>query len=209
MTPDTAQADFSTRGLTFLRWMRKFFFITGALALAYVALTLLHARFFQQKVQMALDRQIDAPRQVAVSLPPVPAKEGDVLGRIEIPRLDVRVAILEGDSSPTLRLGVGHIQGTALPGQHGNIGLAGHRDTFFRALRDVRAKDEIHIQTATGITDYAVDSVQIVAPSDTAVLAPSTDSAVTLVTCYPFYFVGPAPKRFIVHAHETKWLHNQ
>jgi sortase A len=129
------------------------------------------------------------------------AKEGDVLGRIEIPRLGVKVAILEGTTSQTLRLGVGHIEGTALPGENGNIGIAGHRDTYFRALKDIRTNDEIQIQTATGLSRFAVDSVQIVDPGDIGVLAPSAEPALTLVTCYPFHFIGAAPKRFVVHAH--------
>jgi sortase A len=90
----------------------------------------------------------------------------------------------------------------AAPGEPGNIGIAGHRDTYFRALKDIRTNDEIEIQTATGLSRYEVDSVQIVAPGDTGVLAPSADSALTLVTCYPFYFIGPAQERFVVHAHK-------
>jgi sortase A len=110
------------------------------------------------------------------------------------------VAILEGTKPQTLRLGVGHIGGTAHPGEPGNIGIAGHRDTFFRDLKDIRASDEIQIQTATGLSRYEVDWVRIVAPGDTRVLAPSAGSAITLVTCYPFHYIGAAPERFIVHA---------
>ena len=100
-----------------------------------------------------------------------------------------------------LRLGTGHIEGTPLPGDAGNSGIAGHRDTFFRGLKDIRKNDEIQFQTATGLFRYAVDWVKVVAPDDLSVLAPSTESSLTLVTCYPFYFVGPAPKRFVVRAH--------
>ena len=130
------------------------------------------------------------------------AKEGDVLGRIEIPRLGMMVAILEGTKSRTLRLGVGHIKGTAFPGEPGNIGIAGHRDTFFRGLRDIRSSDEIQIQTANGLSRYEVDWVRIVAPETIGVLAPSPESAITLVTCYPFHYIGAAPERFVVHAHK-------
>jgi sortase (surface protein transpeptidase) len=105
--------------------------------------------------------QIDAQEQHRAIPPLAAAKEGDVLGRIEIPRLGMTVAILEGTTSQTLRLGVGHIEGTALPGEPGNIGIAGHRDTYFRALKDIRAKDEIQIETATGLSRYEVESVQI------------------------------------------------
>lgn len=103
-----------------------------------------------------------------------------------------------------LRLGAGHIEGTPLPGEPGNSGIAGHRDTFFRELKDIRRNDEIQIQTATGLLRYEVDWVKVVEPNDTTVLEPSTaESTLTLVTCYPFYFVGPAPNRFVVHARKN------
>jgi sortase A len=109
--------------------------------------------------------------------------------------------ILEGTDEQTLRRAVGHFPGTALPGQPGNVAIAGHRDTFFRALRNVRHDDEITLTTLNGSYSYLVDSAQVVAPEDTQVLDDSGGKVLTLVTCYPFYFVGPAPKRFIVRAH--------
>jgi len=190
------------RGRLFLGWMRRLLFIAGTLAVSYVALTLVHAKLYQDAAGEALDQQISAQDQHKASLPPAVAKEGDVLGRIEIPRLGLKVAILEGTTSQTLRLGVGHIEGTAFPGETGNVGIAGHRDTYFRALKDIRAHDEIQIQTATGLSRFEVDSVRIVDPGDTGVLAPSAGSTITLVTCYPFHFIGAAPKRFVVHAHK-------
>lgn len=97
---------------------------------------------------------------------------------------------------------VRHIEGTALPGETGNSGIAGHRDTFFRELKDIQRNDEIQIQTATGLFRYQVDWMRVVEPGDTTVLEPSyKESTVTLVTCYPFYFVGSAPKRVVVRAH--------
>jgi sortase A len=201
MIPATEQPGGAMRGRLFLRWTRWFLFIAGALAVSYVALTLLHAKLYQKAAGNALKKQIDAQEQRQASLPRAVAKEGDLLGRIEIPRLGMTVAILEGTKSPTLRLGVGHIGGTALPGEPGNIGIAGHRDTYFRDLKDIRASDEIQIQTATGLSRYEVDWVRIVTPDDIGVLAPSAESAITLVTCYPFHYIGAAPKRFVVHAH--------
>jgi sortase A len=183
--------------------MQRFLFVVGALAVSYVALTLLYAKLYQEAAADALEKQISVPQQQKISPSRVAAKDGDVLGRIEIPRLGVNVAILEGTTSQTLRLGVGHIEGTALPGEPGNIGIAGHRDTYFRDLKDIRTNDEIQIQTATGLSRYEVDSVQIVAPGDTGVLAPSAESAITLVTCYPFHLIGAAPRRFIVHARSS------
>jgi sortase A len=130
-------------------------------------------------------------------------KKGDVLGRMDIPRLGVSVAVLQGTNSRVLRLGAGHIEGTPLPGEAGNSGIAGHRDTFFRELKDIRSNDEIQLQTATGFFRYEVDWAKVVAPDDVSVLSPSAESALTLVTCYPFYLVGPAPRRFVVRAHQV------
>jgi len=108
--------------------------------------------------------------------------------------------ILEGVDHETLRRGVGHIPGTALPGEPGNIALAGHRDTFFRALRNIRKDDEITLETLDGSYRYRVDLIQIVAPDQTGVLDNSGEPTLTLVTCYPFSFVGAAPQRYIVRA---------
>ena len=203
MIAATEKQWFATRGHLFLRWTRMLLLIAGVLAVSYVALTLLDAKLYQEAAGNALERQIDAQEQHKEGLSRAVAEQGDVLGRIEIPRLGVMVAILEGTTSQTLRLGVGHIKGTALPGEPGNAGIAGHRDTYFRALKDIRAKDEIQIQTATGLSHYEVDRVQIVAPGDTGILAPSPGSDLTLVTCYPFHFIGAAPERFVVHAHRN------
>jgi sortase A len=108
--------------------------------------------------------------------------------------------VREGADEGTLSRAVGHIPGTALPGNIGNVGLAGHRDTFFRALRNIRSDDTIEVQTTAGTYRYKVKSTRIVAPRDVSVLQASGGETLTLVTCYPFYYVGSAPKRFIVHA---------
>jgi sortase A len=123
-----------------------------------------------------------------------------VIGRLEIPRLNLSVMVREGADEGTLRRAVGHIPGTALPGKPGNMGLAGHRDTFFRELRNIREDDAIEFQTARGTYRYFVKSTRIVTPRDVSVLAASGGQNLTLVTCYPFYYVGSAPKRFIVSA---------
>ncbi len=200
MTPITEQRAHLRRGWRLLGWTRYFLLIFGVCALSYVAYTLLHARLYQQQANDALDQEIQGREQSADNLSGGPAKEGEVLGRIDIPRIGLTVAILQGTKSKTLRLGVGHIRGTPLPGQGGNVGIAGHRDTWFRNLKDIRTGDEIQIETVAGLSKYKVDWAQIVAPNDVSVLAPSAESALTLVTCYPFYYVGPAPKRFVVHA---------
>jgi sortase A len=110
---------------------------------------------------------------------------------------------VEGTNGRTLRRAVGHVPGTALPGARGNIAITGHRDTFFRALRNIREGDEVTLTTLNGAYHYRIDSMKVVGAEDTEVLNHSDESILTLVTCYPFYFVGPAPKRFIVRAHRT------
>lgn len=133
---------------------------------------------------------------------------GSVIGRLAIPRLKLAVMVRQGADEGTLRKAVGHIPGTALPGMAGNIGLAGHRDTFFRALRNIRPNDTIEFETTEGTYRYQVNSTRIVTPRDVSVLQASGGPMLTLVTCYPFYYVGSAPKRFIVHATEVANLAN-
>jgi sortase A len=185
-----------------LLWTRRILFLTGLLALGYVGLTLLDARLYQVSAKRSLESQIEVAREQTVAQPRPAIKKGDVLGRMDIPRLGVSVAVLQGTSPRILRLGAGHIEGTALPGEAGNSGIAGHRDTFFRELKDIRTNDEIQLQTPAGLLHYEVDWAKIVAPDDVSVLSPSAESTLTLVTCYPFYLVGPAPKRFVVRAHQ-------
>jgi sortase A len=192
---------FATHSQRFMCWTRRILMLTGVLALAYVALTLFNARLFQIAASHTLEQQIHAEEQHTASPSRPAVKEGDVLGKIEIPRLGLSVVVLQGTTSKTLLLGVGHIEGTALPGESGNIGIAGHRDTYFRVLKDVRRNDEIRLQTASGIARYEVDWIQITAPRDGDIVAPTSESALTLVTCYPFYYIGAAPERFVVHAH--------
>jgi len=119
---------------------------------------------------------------------------------LRIPKINLEVPVLEGADDLSLNRAVGHITGTARPGENGNIGIAGHRDGFFRGLKDVVAGDTIEIVTRKGTNTYVIDQISIVNPTDVSVLAPRTRSSVTLVTCYPFYFVGSAPQRYIVQA---------
>jgi len=201
-SPITDQQQFARRGWHFLSWIRHFFLLIGVLLLSYVALVLVHARLYQHNALNTLDQQIHANAATAGTHAIPSLKEGDVVGRILIPRINVTVAILQGTTPQTLRLGVGHIDGTPLPGEAGNSGIAGHRDTFFRNLRDLRSGDTIQIQTVAGISNYKVDWLQIIDPKDTAILTPSKGSEITLVTCYPFHYIGSAPERFAAHAHK-------
>ncbi len=126
------------------------------------------------------------------------------LAVMRIRRLAIEAPILEGTDDWSLNRGVGHIADTAAPGVKGNCGLAGHRDGFFRALKDVAAGDTIELETLHGTEHYRVERSWIVAPEDVSVLDPTPARTLTLVTCYPFYFVGSAPQRFIVRAVITR-----
>lgn len=132
-----------------------------------------------------------------------PLKTGSLVGRLRISRLNLAAVVREGANESTLSRAVGHVPGTALPGSIGNVGLAGHRDTFFRPLAKVRKDDAIDLETDQGTFRYLVTSTEIVSPRDVSVLKASGGKTLTLVTCYPFYYVGSAPKRFIVHAVEA------
>ncbi len=127
-------------------------------------------------------------------------KPGQLIGRIEIPRLKVSVQVVEGSGDSELKQAAGHVTGTALPGDDGNVAIAAHRDKWFRPLRNIQARDVIEIRTPDGNYRYVVRRTEIVKPTDVSVIAPTHDQELTLVTCYPFYYVGHAPRRFIVHA---------
>ena len=125
---------------------------------------------------------------------------GSLLGRLEIPRLNVSAIVRAGSDSRTLQLAIGHIGGTALPGEPGNVGLAAHRDTFFRRLGEIRVDDQVRFVTRDGTFTYRVEGTRVVEPQDVWVLDQTTDPALTLITCYPFRYIGSAPQRFIVRA---------
>jgi len=120
-----------------------------------------------------------------------------------VPRLHLEAPVFNGTDDLTLNRGVGRIVGTAEIGPSGNIGMAGHRDGFFRALQDVKTGDVVELERPGGTSRYFVDQIEIVNPDDTQVLSPTPTPTITLVTCFPFYFVGSAPKRFIVRATQT------
>jgi len=124
-----------------------------------------------------------------------------VIGRLEIPQISLSVPVMADYDPNSLLRGVGHIQGTAMPGGLGTMGLAGHRDTYFRPLRRIAAKMEIRVADETGMYHYEVDSTEVVTPEQVEVLEIRSRPELTLVTCFPFDYIGAAPKRFIVHAH--------
>lgn len=207
-----------------IRWIQCLLFVVGILVLGYVGFVLLDTRIYQAAQSRRFQQELNESKPSNASaellhlslVSPAPADENlkkaeyiDIagirrtpLGRIEISAIGLSAIILEGTDARTLRRAVGHIPGTPLPGQQGNVAITGHRDTFFRALRHIRKDDEIKLTTLEGSYRYWVDSIKVVKPEDTEVLDNSEDAILTLVTCYPFYYVGPAPKRFIVRAHK-------
>jgi sortase A len=187
------------------KWLERLLLLVAVLSLGYYSYVSAEAYLYQAYETRELDAILKsapppppaAPTQVA-RRPALPA--GSTIGRIEIPRLGVSAIVRAGTDARTLRLAVGHIPGTAYPGDSGNVGLAGHRDTFFRKLRDVRPDDIIRIATVEGTYSYRVDRTTVVNPDAVWVLDPTDSEMLTLVTCYPFTYIGSAPQRFVVRA---------
>jgi sortase A len=201
-----------------LRWIERALIAIGILCVGLWAWSWIDAKIYQYRESKLLEEAASARATVASETdslgafretsapapeekePSEPGPEGSLVGRIEIPRLDVSAIVLEGVDKKTLRRGVGRIPETALPGDGGNVGLAAHRDSFFRGLKDIRKNDIVTLKTMEDTYYYRVEWTEIVRPQDTHVLADSGAPELTLVTCYPFYYVGSAPKRFIVRA---------
>ena len=206
-----------------VRWLERLLLVVGLVCLGTVAYAYFDARLTAREEGRRLDEAIrerseqrqhgrttgqapagarpaaetdsfsglSAPAQPA----PVKLEEGELVGRLEIPRLGLSTIVLEGVEARTLRRGAGHIPGTV-----GNVGIAGHRDSFFRSLKDISKNDIVTLTTPEGTYRYQVEWTRIVEPEDTEVLADGGTPELTLVTCYPFYYVGSAPQRFIVRA---------
>jgi len=182
------------RGLQHILWM------IGFLILGYSGMAYVNARLEQYRGKQELDRLLQDKAATAKVQPPY----GGLVGRMEIPRLHLSAVVFEGTDDPILSRGVGHLTGSALPGQKGNVVLAGHRDSFFRALRNIRSGDVVEVTTEYGTRNYSIKSTEIIDPTQVSVLEPTRTPTLTLVTCYPFYFVGHAPKRFIVQGLELR-----
>lgn len=191
------------RGVRARRWLERLLSAVGVLCLGYSVYVYGEARLYQsfedQQLDAILQSGLPKTAPVGTTRRPAPAP-GSTIGRIEIPRLGVSSVIRAGSDARTLRLAVGYIPGTALPGENGNVGLAGHRDTFFRKLRDINPDDEIRVTTKNGVFRYYVQRTNVVQPKDVWVLDGTPYPALTLVTCYPFSYIGSAPQRFIVRA---------
>jgi len=184
--------------MTFLRWASRLFLGAGLSLLAYCVFVFIDAINFQEKENHLFEVSLRTPPPPGDI--PAAVTAGALIGRIEIPRLGLSEVVIEGADAGTLRRAAGHVPGTPLPGQPGNTAITGHRDTFFRPLRKIRRDDLIRLTTLQGEFVYRVVSTGIVNPADVEVLGSYGGEALTLITCYPFYFVGAAPHRFVVRA---------
>jgi sortase A len=186
-------------------WLERTLLIAGCACIGVWGASRVVPLLWQAWANRTFDREVHSvpPSHGLPAAPPAPLETGHLVGRLSIPRLKLSSIVREGDDETTLSLALGHIPGTALPGQTGNVGIAGHRDTIFRALRGIKKDDLIRFETLSGTETYQVDSTSIVKPADVGVLASHGKPVLTLVTCYPFYYVGSAPDRFIVSAHEV------
>jgi sortase A len=189
----------SSTATDILRGAFYFFLVLGILALGYAGFVFASSRAYQT---LEMRKFKEAGR---LSEPHLLA-DGDVLGEIQVSRLGLDAIVIQGDSPATLKRAVGHLSKSALPGEWGNVALAGHRDTFFRPLRDIRLGDVITFKTQERSFEYLVQSIEVVAPTNIRVLEPLTGHDLTLLTCYPVYYVGPAPKRLVVRAREVQGI---
>jgi sortase A len=195
-----------------MSWMRKTgvslvaggaMLCTAAVATAAYGRVMARLQVARFRAQGAAAAQWDAQRILAYEKT-LHVGFDSPLAVLRIPALGIEAPVLEGTSDVAMNRGVGHIDGSALPGERGNVGIAGHRDGFFRALKDVKVGEVVELERQTGAgtkrDEYQVERIAVVEPSDVSVVAPTQDATVTLVTCYPFYFVGTAPQRFVVQA---------
>jgi LPXTG-site transpeptidase (sortase) family protein len=209
------------------RSLELFFLFAGILALGVWSWSQLHEALYQDWSNWAFDRGLagekisvtdylkerwaghtrttePAPAGQTTGSTPGPYPKSNIVGRIEIPRLHLQAMVREGTRDATLDVALGHIAGTALPGQNGNVAVAGHRDRLFRGLKDISPGDQIVFETPSAKFAYQVESTQIVKPADVGVLKAGLYPELTLVTCYPFTYVGSAPDRFIVKARQVE-----
>jgi sortase A len=186
------------------RWVQRGLLIAGIAGVGIWALANLAGTAFQHWQDSVFERERLAERTAPKSARKPRLPDGALVGRLTVPRLHMHAMVREGAGDGNLSLALGHIPGTALPGQHGNVGVAGHRDTLFRGLKSIAKDDLIEFQTVGGNYTYRVESTQVVSPDDVAVLKSGPDAELTLVTCYPFRYVGPAPDRFIVKARQVE-----
>jgi sortase A len=197
------------RRIEVLRWIERALIGIGAALAVWSALTVAQAHFFSSLpppparatiARLPGEEASNTAARSAATTTHTGLRTGDWVARLEIPRIDLSATVLEGSDDATLSRAAGHIEDTALPGTMGNAGVAAHRDTIFRPVRNLRIGDVMTVTTADGVYEYRVDRTMIVNPEDVYVLDPTGHATLTLVTCYPFTFIGHAPQRFIVQA---------
>ena len=184
------------------RWVAHLLLITGVLCVAYVGSETVAAWLYQQKQTAVFDRMRDrrATTSKTGKVRPPLERQGDVVGMLDVPRLGLSTVVTLGDDRNALAAGAGLLADTSRPWLRGNTAIAGHRDGIFRPLSRIRVGDEIVVRTPRGPFRYRVRATKITTPNDLSVLANRRAPSLTLITCYPFWYVGPAPKRFIVSA---------
>jgi sortase A len=191
----------------FRRILGSILVVIGLGSVAWWGYQMRSAHAFQREQTVTFTKSIPRAAEPGASLATpyatIVPPHGPV-GRLDIPRVHLSVMILEGDDDATLAKAVGHLPDTVMPWERGNSAVAGHRDTFFRPLKDVREGDEVRVTTAEGPLVYRITDKKITTPDDVQVLAPTTNQVLTLVTCYPFYYIGSAPKRMIIRAERVQ-----
>ena len=189
-----------------LRFAQRLFLWLGIATLAYAGGTAAYVDAYQRYQSWKFEQDLTAPggNKAEIAQDTADLREGDIVGKLEVPRIGISVMVLQGIERNTLVAGAGHVPQTPLPGVAGNVVIAAHRDTFFRNLDGIRPGDRIQVATLRRTYVYIVDSTEVVDPDDIQVMESRGRPELTLVTCYPFYLVGPAPKRFIVHAQPSK-----
>ena len=198
-----------------VRWLERLFLIAGASALIWCAVIVSDGVLAQWNAQSALEiamavdeltRAVEPAHERSQPLPTAessrhpPADIGAAIAALSIPRVQLSAIVLHGSDARTLQRGPGHLEHTALPGDAGNVVIAGHRDSFFRPLRHIRLADDIFVETRDGHYHYRVTSLRVVGPREVSVIAPTSEETLTLITCYPFWVLGHALNRFIVRA---------
>lgn len=177
-------------------WIEWLLLGIGLGCLGVFAYETVEARRYQAEQAAAFARAAQAHA-------PVTVRTGGLVGMLDVPRLKLTTPVIEGDDEPALKRAVGHLPDTPLPWEHGNSAIAGHRDGLFRPLRDIQVGDEVRFRTSRHELLYRVTKTAIVEPDDLSVLEPRQEAALTLITCYPFSYIGNAPRRFVIHAERS------
>ena len=182
-------------------WLARLLILVGAVALAWAGYAVLSARWAQREYRAALEvKRAEPPPEPPPPLLPTSMPLGEPIGTLSVPRLGLSAVVAEGDDKPVLDDAAGHLPDTALPWNTGNAAVAAHRDGLFRPLKGIKIGDTLRFETVHGDFEYRVTETYIVEPDDIWVLNPTLEPTLTLISCYPFNFIGNAPKRFIVKA---------